>query len=156
MNGIEPLRASCRWKAPMDDMTTIFTSWSLTNSCNHSLKQAKSTVQHNPYKAAILPVKENQHCGRHSASLAKICIAIMVGDASRLIQELRKKLAVATGAAWHHHLLSCKQVAGAKKPGAVKGGFKYLTLWQPTRQRNLHSHLGSKAMVSKSASSKRS
>ena len=52
----------------------------------------------------------------------------MVDDASRLIQELRKKLAVATGAAWHHHLLSCKQVAGTKKPGAVKGGFKYLTL----------------------------
>ena len=80
LSGIEPFRASWRWKAPMDDMTTIFTSWSLTNSCSHSLKQAKSlqhsAVQGNRYGAV--------------PGLQKICIAIMVEDASRLIQELCK------------------------------------------------------------------
>ena len=50
-----------------------------------------------------------------------------------------KKLAVATGGASHHHLVPSKQLGVAKKASAVKGGFKYLTLWQPTRQRNLQS-----------------
>ena len=111
LRGVEPFRAICRWKAPMDDMTTIFTSWSLTNSCSHSLKQTRVIATFCCARQSIV---------QGSAGFAKICIAIMVGNASRLIQELRKKLAVATGAAWHHHLLSCKlQTSRRRKKSPV-------------------------------------
>ena len=81
LRGVEPFRAICRWKAPMDDMTTIFTSWSLTNSCSHSLKQTRVIATFCCARQSIV---------QGSAGFAKICIAIMVEDASRLIQELCK------------------------------------------------------------------
>ena len=110
LRGIEPFRAICRWKAPMDDMTTIFTSWSLTNSCSHSLKEENSTHSIN--------------LKRFNTSI--ICNAIIDEDAymaRKLIQERRKTA--------RNRLLPqaappfavyCKQLGAAKKPRLAKEG----------------------------------
>ena len=186
LRGIEPLRASCRWKAPIDDMTTIFTSWSLTNSCNHSLKMA----------TVINIIQYTRSCQRHFflpnwENISRLFLNFrryeifsfwkIRGVFSKFpIYDVHEIFKFDQNYPWFGYTRQIQESAIRWDTGSCQGqccapsfGVSQAT-WdhkkttplskessdiQPRTTRSsltLNTHLGSKAMVSKSASSKRS